>query len=539
MAYYWGRFFGEIMNGRIPTSAYKVCRKLDKWVEICVAPLVLLATYVFLKYPTHKLDLAFYDDGDTLYHVQSLMSGRIPYLEDAGHHFFGYLIPFVIAAKLVGFSVNLVHQVAAVHQVLTGFFVFLICRRFCGPLLSLLGGLLCLSAREPYVIGFFQQYQLNTLMVCGWWLLTFAQRRFWFLSLFILGIGFMFDQRALFFCIPPLLSQILSTGRSALPLKDLNAPLKSLLLNLSCGMGIFLLPAISALAWLTFNGGLHEFYRQTIVFPALYRSGGSLFESIKISLISLSFLWEKTPILLVTGLFGLVYPLAKGFTLHRLWILPPFFMILLSGRVYDYYSIPFLPVLSVLAMVALQQLLSDRYQTDAPSSPKRLLNLTVFRLIPLCAIASPVAHSIYTAGQMTPIESSNDGTQTLVKFLKTEMKPQDSLYVWSYRLDLYARLGKLSTSRYANPLMVQPDSQALGRKENVFPEAVSHFKQEFTKTPPTFLVLFKRNGKQLLSPLDPMINSALKNDYDQVLNLTSIDFTDTDCEYFVYRRKGG
>lgn len=525
------------MNGQLPIFDDKACRRLDRWVEICVVPLVLLATYVFLKHPTHNLDLAFYDDGDTLYHVQSLMAGRIPYLEDAGHHFFGYLLPFVLASKIVGFSVNLIHQVAAVHQVLTGFFVYLICRSFSGPLLSLLGGLLCLSAREPYVIGFFQQYQLNTIMVCGWWLLTLSQKRFWLLSLFILGVGFMFDQRALFFCIPPLISLIISTGRSALPLQEFNSAFRSLMLNLLCGIVIFLLPALAALAWLTLNSGLHEFYRQTIVFPALYRSGGSLFESLKISLVSLSFLWEKTPILLVTGLFGLLYPIAKGLFLHRLWIIPPFLMILLSGRVYDYYSIPFLPVLSVLCIIALKQLLSERYQPAHSSVLRNFFSFTVFRLIPLLAVASPVGHSIFIASHMSPLESSNDGTQTLVKFLQSEMKPEDSLYVWSYRLDLYARLGKLSTSRYANPLMVQPDSQALGKEENVFPEAVAHFKQEFATNPPTFLVIFKRNGKQLISPLDPLINAALHKNYDQVLNLTSTDFTDIKCEYLVYRRK--
>lgn len=525
------------MNSELSDSKISDCKRLSGWVELFMVPLILAATYIFLKHPTHNLDLAFYDDGDTLYHAQSLMAGRIPYLDDAGHHFFGYLIPFVLGAKIFGFSVNLIHQVAAFHQVLTGCFVYLICRRFSGPLLSLLGSLLCLSAREPYVIGFFQQYQLNTIMVCGWWLLTFPQMRFWFLALFALGIGFMFDQRALFFCIPPILSLIISSWPSIFPFRNFNSSLRDLSTTLVLGLSIFFLPALLALGWLTANGALNEFYRQTIIFPALYRSGGSIFESIKISLISLSFLWEKTPILLTVGLAGLVYPLAITFTRQRLWIIPPFLMILLSGRVYDYYSIPFLPVLSVFAVIALNHLSSERYQSEPLNTLKRHLTLTVFRIIPLISVASTVGHSLFLAARMPVITSSDDGTSTLVKFLKGQMKPEDTLYVWSYRLDLYARLGKLSTSRYANPLMVQPDSQALGRMENVFPEAVKHFENEFKTAPPTYLVIFKRNNKQLISPLDPMINTSLERDYDQVLNLTSTDFTDAHCEYLVYKRK--
>lgn len=502
-----------------------------------MVPLILAATYIFLKHPTHKLDLAFYDDGDTLYHVQSLMAGRIPYLEDAGHHFFGYLIPFILGAKIFGFSVNLIHEVAAFHQVLTGCFVYLICRRFSGPFLSLIGSLLCLSAREPYVIGFFQQYQLNTIMVCGWWLMTFSQRRLWLLSLFVLGIGFMFDQRAIFFCIPPILSLIISSIEFKPFSFRSTTSLRSFFLDLSLGIFLFFIPALLALSWLAAHGALHEFYRQTIVFPALYRSGGSLLESLSTSLISLSFLWEKTPILLVTGLFGLVFPFEKGLIKKRFWIIPPFLMILLSGRVYDYYSIPFLPVLSIFSILALSQIISDRYQTGQPYSIKSISALTLFRVIPLIAVASPVFHALFLAARLAPIQSSNDGTPALVNFLSSQMHPKDTLYVWSYRLDLYSRLQKLSTSRYANPLMVQPDSQALGRLENVFPEAVAHFEREFKDNPPTFLVIFKRNNKQLISPLDPMINTRLANDYDMVLNLTSKDFTEAHCEYLVYRRK--
>jgi hypothetical protein len=122
--------------------------------EFLWATAALTVVYLVVRLPLLAHPLIYYDDGQSLYHTMALLRGLVPYRDHTNHHFMGYLIPYLLTAKVIGLSLHLVTVVQLLSQAATGAGLYLCARRFCGPVPALVATLLVVTAREPWVLGF-------------------------------------------------------------------------------------------------------------------------------------------------------------------------------------------------------------------------------------------------------------------------------------------------------------------------------------------------------------------------------------------------
>ena len=498
------------------------------------AVLLLSLLYYFIRLPTANLNLAFYDDSETLYHTLALLNGKIPYLDDFNHHFEGYVLQFVLGAKIFGFSPLLIRQVAFVNQVAVAIGVLLCLRFFVGRWLALLGAAICITAREPFVLGFYQQHQINLFFVFILFLSllhlsqsSFGSLKSWPLPLafFLSGLVFTFDQRALALLVIPL-------GALALRHKPVSWQ------SFSASAGAFLLAPCLALSYLASHNALGLFIEQTLIFPAKYRSASKSFYLIFSDGLNMHrYLATQTPILFALALIGICAlirirnktsdsaPKAR-YSLMILCLLPLIAMPFFGSRDFDYYTVTWLPYLSIMAV------LSKSFFNHISARLRQC-----FYLVLAAPILLPLYLSAHNLNQVK--DYTGDGIEEVTAYLKENLKPSELLYVWGYRMDVYARVNRLAAYPFASTIFVQPDSQITDptmRLEHVYPKYEKMFLELLKSNPPDVVVVFQREGAKEPSRAGQALNEALASSYSQEFESKKKDFLGKECIFTVFRR---
>ncbi|NLF25964.1 MAG: hypothetical protein GX589_09960, partial [Deltaproteobacteria bacterium] len=487
-----------------------------------LALLVIGLIYYVLRLPTAAVPLSFYDDGETLYHTLTVLKGGLPYRDSISHHFLGYVLQFLVGAKIFGFSPSLVREVAFLSQILTGFGVFLCMRLMLPWHAALLAGVLTVSAREPWVTGFFVQYQINLLYVyallCS--LSYLRSGRTWKVAVagLLCGLAFTFDQRAL------ALTLLLPT---CVVLKPSQKP-PQLLKALSAASLGWLTPPLLAVLYLSINGLWEQFIEQTWIFPTRYRvASQSMLELLQHALLVHKYLLTLTPILLVAGLLGWG-ALIKSLQRHkgdqnltacrRLMLclaLPLGAMPLFGSRDYDYYTITWLPYLAMLSAI------SPDFFRSLGIRARRLVTMLLWTPV-LFSLSSAWLHRNWAEKQ----EYQGDGIQEVAQFLKNNLTLADSVYVWGYRLDLYAYLEKLSAFPFVNQMLIHPDkvsSDATVRAKHIYPKYEALFLNLLNESLPDYLVTINED-RQFESPSHQRVTELLRKRYQLVHQLQRKDF---------------
>lgn len=492
----------------------------------------------FLKLPLEGTPVIFWDDGETLYHALALVQGQVPYRDDHTHHFVGYALPVAALTALWGFDIEVLRTAWAINQAILGLCVTLALFMIVPRTYAIIGGLLALSAREPYVISFFPLAQVSmwycvVISLCVYALKT-QRLRAASLASIAAGIAFICDQRGLFLSILPCVtlcliekrsfrSKAASTGRIAL------------------GMGGFILPALLALLWLAAHDALLPFFEQTYIFPKYYRIGSfSFLEVIQIGLAAHEYLIDQSPILLCFGILGALALVQRARTVALstfeqdsttliFWaVVPPFLTPFPGARDFDYYTLLWLPYLAILAaqMVHLVPLVRARTATLIPWA---LCTPLLFSLI----------STLHLLNYQVPYQG--DGVQETVAFLRREMKADDTLYVWGYRLDIYTELERTSALPFVNRLMILPDfevSTTRDRSQHVYPKYENMFLESFPKILPTYLVTFVFKKREFAStPAQELVNTTIALKYEKVFEISKSDFQESASDFVVYRLK--
>lgn len=480
--------------------------------------LILLSSYILFKLPILHIPILFYDDGEMMYHAFALSKGLIPYLDTHSHHFLGYILPIILSGKLFGFSPDLLRQMGAIFQVLTGLGIFILVNRFTSKGWSLFAAILYISAREPWVNGFPIQYELNLLIVL---ILLLIDKKDFTSAAAIASLGFIFDQRALALITLPL---------AAITATELK--LKPVLKFLT----IYSILPLLTLLWLYTNGALLAFWEQTFIFPSKYRVATlSFWDSIAQGFSLHRYLLTSTPWLFglalagYAALFDLRIKDALSPELRRALLIAPlilFAMAGIGGRDYDYYTVIWLPVLSALAGVCFY------YAVTASSSFK--LSVAFMTII---GIFIPHLYSLALLKTDNFKDYGSDGSVETASFIKANMKPNDSVFVWGYRMDLYLRIGKTAPFADASLLFIHPDAAIKNsRWRHIAPKYEYDFMEKITANMPTFLVRFTRGGdKTLFSPSKELVSKLININYQKVFEIERKDYQDGYPKFEVYK----
>ena len=485
----------------------------------------------FMRSPFATWPFAYYDDAETLYHAKAWLNGGVPYLSDYNHHFAGYVLPYAFAGKFFGFSPDLLTYVFLASQLVVASCVFLILAIWFPPALCALGALLTVLAREPWVLGYFVQYQINVFssLILLFCCLAVASRRVFPILIggLLCGLAFIFDQRCLFLLAFPLISVLIIKGPRIGPL--LGSGLATL-------FSFALLPSL-ALGYLYTNGALQKFLEQTLVFPLIYRSGSrSLGQKIFDGLYLQRYLFTDTPILLCFALIGFVIlvrssGLDSASARARMILClsgPIFFLMpLFGGRDFNYYTLTWLPYLGLLAIFSLE-LFSQRWTK-------------IFAGILLCA---PIVFSIWSASNLrTELgkRTADDGIAEVAQAISSQGTPRDSVFVWGYRLDLYLKLNRLSPYPFSNMILAHPDQGVSfypQRKRHIYPKYEKEFLDLLATNPPKWLVFFSRpDTAPLPSRSYDAVRALAEKEYQLSLQIERVDFRGAPCAWEVFSLK--
>jgi hypothetical protein len=512
--------------------------------ESVLAFLGFFIFYWFLRLPTREYAMGYLDDGETLYHAFALLKGQIPYRDDVTHHFLGYILPVALAGQILGFSDQLIRVVALWNQPLMALGVYAIIRLFTPARFAFLGGLLALSAREPAVLGFPVQYQSNLLLV---WIAYTALRYLrdgppcmLLFCAVLTGIGITFDQRNFLFPCWPLVAVLLRLRKPDRPQPA----------TLFIAALLALLPTTIMLTFLWQKGAIADFWFQTWQYPRQFRIGSlSLMDLISNGVYIHHYLLSRTGELLFIALVGCCMGSATllrrrfeagglssvalaqeeaSLSLIVLVLLAvcttlpiPF----LSGRDYDYYTIPWLPWLAIIATLGIYFL-----------QPKTTIGRTIQMLLICLPLISPL---VATVENIPATGYRGDGIREVVAQIKPQLTPKDTVLVLGYRMQLYVELEKLAHNRFVNQLMIFPDSIVSGAKRDT--HIVKAYEAQFIHgllaAPPTFVIHYRRIGKEEEpGPGAPkFLRELLSTHYDPPLIISGTDPGAHAVEYRIYR----
>ncbi len=495
-----------------------------QYIEFLLVGLILAASYVLFKLPISHIPILFYDDGEMTYHALAMGRGLVPYLDTHSHHFLGYALPIIALGKILGYSAELLSDVGIVFQITTASLIYILIRRYISAGWSLFASILYISAREPWVNGFPLQYQMNLLIVLM--LLAIARwktNQATVATAVIAGIGFVFDQRALALLGIPTLLVWLN--------KNVKLSLQLLIIP------FLIFPTLAAL-FLIYNGAWESFIYQTFIFPATHRVGSlSIWDSLAQAFNLHRYLLTTTPWLLALAFCGFaslwdeqIKKIIPKNLRSTLIFLPAilFAMAGIGGRDYDYYTIIWLPLLAVLAGIFFIYVKRASLVTQLACT-----------FLVIIGMILPYAHSIalIKLGEFAPY--SSDGSVEVGQFLQQEMRPSDTMFVWGYRLDLYLRAQKTSPFPDATLLLIHPDGAIAGAKRwrHVSPKYEYEFFERFSKSPPTFLVLFSREEKIHESPAQKFVFDMAQKRYEMVFEIKKKDYLGGYPHFKVYQLK--
>jgi hypothetical protein len=465
--------------------------------------------------------LAFYDDAENLYHAFALARGQIPYLDDFNHHFEGFVAEYLIGGLLLGFSPMLIRACALFNQTAMAYGVFLCAAEILPRRFAVLAAVFAISAREPWVLGFYPQYQINLVLVYVVWSALRALRgneTCWIcFSSFLCGILLTFDQRTALAPIIPAAAMFL-TRQGGSPRRW------------TASLAACLAAPAAALVWLYFHGALGGFIEQTVIFPLRFRSAGNA--GIFAKAIELHrYLPELTPHLVAGGLIG-VAALARKFSasgavkLFFASAVPIAVMPLVGGRDFDYYTLPWIPWLAIAAA----------------ASPEFFKGEFVRRawlvLLWSAPVISLLAAAHFLATPDAGPRNEGDGTREVEAFLRGDLASSDSLFIWGYRLEPYIALQRTSAYPFANTILIHPDSSIKDpakRALHVYPKYEALFERLLTERPPQVVVTFTREGSEDDSPAQRVLYKTLAQRYRREFSVEKRDFKGALCTYVVYR----
>ncbi len=490
-------------------------------------------TYILVRLPLAPAVMPFLDIGEVMYHTLSLMEGRVPYRDDITHHFLGYTIEYLLAAKIFTFDEQLPSKVAIINQALSAFGIFKILTLLLPSWLALLGGLMLLLAGEPWVLGLYLQYQINLLAIYilyfSFLYLNKGALRDLLFSFLIAGVAFFFDQRAIVMLTVPFLAWWLAEKRK----------LKPLLI----GLFAYLTVPTLALTYLFYHTALTSFIEQTLLFPILYRSASRQpLELLADIFASHLYLVKETPFLLAFFIVGLIPLFYRAIIRHDrndrkdrlslfvlLSIAPFILMPLFGSRPYYYYSVTWIPYMVLVGFMNAAEFVK--------------LNLPKKSAYLLLSIA-PIFLSLLTTINVLYHESpahADDGINAVVSTMQSQMQPDDTVFIWGYRFDLYIYLHKLSPYPFANYHLIHPDWRITGeaRLQHVYPKYESYFLELLNNKLPTYLVTFDRDAT---IGTDSLANQAvlqkIASAYDKILEINSINISGERVYWKGYRLRG-
>ncbi|RMG40390.1 MAG: hypothetical protein D6719_11160 [Candidatus Dadabacteria bacterium] len=497
----------------------------DSHLSLLIIIVLTALVYYVARLPALKLPLAYYDDGETLYHTMVILKGYIPYRDDFNHHFAGYLLPFLLTAKITGYSLNLIYQTAFWMQLLYALAIYGTARFYSTRSTSAIITLLAVTAREPWILGYYVQQELNTLYAL---ILYFSVRflneqnnRSLYISAVLSGLAFCFDQRAVFYSLILLSAYYLKRPKS----------LSVIIKSVAC----WLSAPLAGLYYLVRNHILRLFLEQTIVFPFKYRSASAgILETLKSFIAANYYLITLTPLLLflaLVGLLGLTRLISKekrpDYQLLLASLLPPLLMTLWGARDYDYYSVVWFPSMALLALFI---------PWAFPGLIRK--NSWILNMILVLPLIFTFLNVIVALRDPSLKNYSGDGINQVVSYLRETVQPEDSLLLWGYRLEILARLEKINAYPFANQIMIHPDEQ-ISKKErriqHVYPKYERIFLSLLAKAPPDYVLVFNRGTNMAkYSRANNALIQLLSERYQQIYSLSKPDFTGKRCYYTLY-----
>ena len=534
--------------------------------EIWFPAIIYSFLYYIYKLPIQDFRLGFNDDSETLYHTLNIYLGKTPYLDDYSHHFLGYILPFYLVAKLDGFSYTVYEYVRNINQISSGILMFFVLKEIkFNYLLCLLGGSILISVREPWVLGFFQQYQINflTLIILIFTLKYFNTKynNYIYTAFFFSGVAFTWDQRALLLIFIPSITIFYNYFLSSQtpPFQSI----KRLVLSYVKGILIYLIWPIFSLYYLYHNGAYQKFIEQTIIFPFFHRSGSkTIYEIIVDTFHIYEYLITGSPILFLISLFGFILLIfvflrsykkndnkiinedsffkkisifiknlkdkEKIFFLTIFLLIPSILMPILGGRNFENYSITVFPVLTIFYV----------YGIDLFSKNKDFIFKFILGILSVIPILLSLQNSI---NNLPSNKYTGDGIYETVDYLNNNLTTRDNIFVWGYRLDVYVYLAKLGAFPFANQILIHPDNTIVdeeNRKKHVYTKYEEEFNDLINNHKPRFIILFERENSPLRSSKsDILIRKIVDKDYILKRKFEKKDFKDKECIFQIYEIK--
>lgn len=491
--------------------------------------IAILLGYFFIslviRLPYFGLPILYYDDGETLYHVYALLNGHLPYRDAYTHHFTGYILPLYVAARIFGYSIELVRWGLILNQAITALGVYFCCTIFFSRRNAFIAGLLVLTAREPFVYSFFPLYQVAA---CFTFILYFALQFLRTsgplpiaLSALAAGAAFCIDQRGALLVVIPLTALLVANKIS--------------LRNVCIAAFAFaVLPLVAVLTLLRAEL-LAQFLAETWTYPLSYRVASiSLVNQVILAVTAHRYLLIDSPILFSLALIGaasLTRNAPRAVPNARVVFLAAgaalFGIVFLGGRDYAYYSIPWLPFLATLALFS-----SEFF--------KRFAVLSHAQYVFLCAPFLALALSYHGFLAYLPeLIKRNDG-DAAAALIRQRMKPGDTVFVFGYRPDILALIPTLSALPFVNPISIHPDTSIHSRDQrlrHIVPELETSFQREYQSKEPTYVVFIDlKQGDADWSPSSDFMRSTLARDYTLITEIRGPKVSDKPTAVLVYRR---
>ena len=477
---------------------------------------IFIAYYYILKLPIQGIAILHHDDAEALYHVLSLVQGKIPHLEDASHHSLGYVLPYYFLSYIFGFSEYLLRQSALLIQALTAFAIYLTIRSYQKRQLALICGLIYLSAREPWVNAFYPQYLMNGVFA---WILYLTTKyiqsksnKYIFCSFLVLGIGFVIDQRLLFLSPVPLVAAIFGNKLESLP--------KLIFVS-------FLTWTFPVFLWIGFlylNGGLLDYIEQAFIYPLAYRSASiPLVEHLAIALKLHVRAINLSPILFASGAIGLYFLASQAKNKSKdckelLYVaIASIFSILIitsfGGRSFDYYTIIWFPILSIL--------IGHSFEIFINKNIKLSYIFILFFLV-----LNPGIQSFINKDWLKEHNYNGDGSLKISKYLRSKIKKDQEVFVWNSRFEPYVYLQKLAPTRFASVIFFQPDGaiKDSSSEEHTFENYEKEFINHISLRTPDWIIKFKHKGLAKASKASDFMEHLISTKYqlDKTIEGTDI-----------------
>lgn len=452
------------------------------WQHLLFWLFILLAGTLSIL-PLLRINYISVDLAETLYHVQELHNGRVPFRDIFSHHFLGYLVPFYLLQFFVPLNPPVVWALCILFNFLTAYILFLCVLELTNdkPTAYLAAFLMATIGwfwgwagptfnNQAYILPLLSAYFLFLLRACG-----DDTASAFFRAALLFGMLLVYDQRLLGFAVLLLVPLVAGTVSD-----DIYTKVKAL-------ASAFAAPCV-CLLYLAYNGALYDLYLQTLVFPLQHRNLGVSLGVLGAAKYLIIRAWqEEWPALSLAGL-GLL-SLARGDLKRPIKAL--FFLsvvccalyVFSGGRRYTHYLYIFGPFTVLLISFLYYSVKS------CSSSAARIAGF----LILLAALSSPLRLYRYPLAHGRLFLSGDEETvlaaAAKVKSLTSEA---DSVLVWGYAPQIYLLSGRLSPFRDVGLLSIGGAnfSSTDPAKQGIVAEMTGEFETVLRNTPPKVIISY-------------------------------------------------